>query len=324
MNSNFKKLNVIAKTLLKLTNKKEYIKYKWNLLDHKKYTKRTKQIDLILSDNQFRSPDQIIEIAKKNGKLNLIHSGNAGDIIYALPTIRSIKKLINVPLNFYLRLDQPHDLNPNYIHPLGNVTLNLKMADMLMPLLSELEYIDACSVYTNEDIDIKLDLFREIGINLDRGNIIRWYNYTTGIVPLVNEPWLKVIPDLNFSKKIVIARSGRYRNPHISYSFLRDYKNLCFIGVESEFEDIQKDIPHIEFIKMNSFLQMAQVIAGSAFFIGNQSFPYSVAEALKIPRIMETSFEAPNVIPDGANGYDFYLQPHFEWLVKHLNERIKN
>jgi hypothetical protein len=26
-----------------------------------------------------------------------------------------------------------------------------------------------------------------------------------------------------------------------------------------------------------------------------------------------------NVVPEGENGHDFFLQDHFEWLVKSLN-----
>jgi len=60
---------------------------------------------------------------------------------------------------------------------------------------------------------------------------------------------------------------------------------------------------------------MAQVIASCKLFIGNQSFPYSIAEALKTKRLLEVYYQAPNVIPNGPNGYDFYFQDHFKYLV---------
>jgi len=323
MSKEFKKLNKIAGLYLKITDKPQYIIYKHKLKEYKTNKKRQNKIDLFLSDNNFLNPDQIIALSKQNGKLNIVHSGNAGDIIYALPTIKAISKLISAPINLYLLLDQPHDLHPLYTHPLGNVTLNKKMAEMLIPLIMEQDYINSCSCYKNEEIHLKLDLFRELPMWLDKGNIIKWYTYTTGIIPNVNTPWIKVKPNESFSKEIILARSARYRNPHINYNFLKQYPNISFLGVESEFQDMQKELPHIKFVPISDFRQMAQIIAGSAFFIGNQSFPFSIAEALKIPRILETSFETPNVIPDGENGYDFYLQSHFEWIVKKLSDTIE-
>jgi hypothetical protein len=129
-----------------------------------------------------------------------------------------------------------------------------------------------------------------------------------------------VQPDVTYAENIIIARSGRYHNETIDYSFINKYNNLKFIGVKSEYEEIRQFIPKIEWVEIESFLQMAQIIAGCKFFIGNQSFPYSVAEALKVPRILEVAFDVINVVPEGENGNDFFLQDHFEWLVKSLND----
>jgi hypothetical protein len=42
---------------------------------------------------------------------------------------------------------------------------------------------------------------------------------------------------------------------------------------------------------------------------------------LKVPRILEISFEVINVIPEGENGYDFFFQEHFESLVELLDKK---
>ena len=47
-------------------------------------------------------------------------------------------------------------------------------------------------------------------------------------------------------------------------------------------------------------------------FIGNLSFGYALAEALKVPRLLESGPNFPLVYPNGKNGYDFYFQSHFE------------
>ena len=65
---------------------------------------------------------------------------------------------------------------------------------------------------------------------------------------------------------------------------------------------------------------MAQIIKSSKFFIGNECFAYSVAEGLKIPRLLEASPDFPVVFPSSDNGYDFYHQNHFEKFFKKLNK----
>jgi hypothetical protein len=83
---------------------------------------------------------------------------------------------------------------------------------------------------------------------------------------------------------------------------------------------MKKAIPHLKYHSVNDFLEFAQIIAGCKFFIGNQSFPFAVAEALKIKRALEVCFECPNVIPEGKDGYDFCYQPQFEKIVRQLND----
>ena len=47
-------------------------------------------------------------------------------------------------------------------------------------------------------------------------------------------------------------------------------------------------------------------------------FPYSVAEALKVPRLLEASPDFPCVIPSGQNAFDFFHQNHFEKYFHNL------
>ena len=63
------------------------------------------------------------------------------------------------------------------------------------------------------------------------------------------------------------------------------------------------------------------LIKSSKFFIGNQSIAYPMAEALKVPRLLEAEPSFPVVQPIGKNSYDFYYQPHFEKFVKILSKK---
>lgn len=310
----FKKRNTLSKLWLKHTNRRKYKEYKWELVNYKQF----EYTNFLLGQNRLTNIDKIKQAAAKTHQLNLTHSGNAGDIIYALPTIKKIHETTGVAINLYLILGKPLNLRFYNNHPLGNVMMNAKMAALLFPLLRSLPYINKCEIYTDEVINIDLDYFRAGLVPQDRGNIARWCSYITGVTPDLWQEWITVEPNTGYADSIIIARSGRYQNTDIDYSFISKYNNLKFIGVESEYNDIKRFLPNIEWIQVEDFLQLAQVIAGCKFFIGNQSFPYSIAEALKVPRILEVSFEVINVVPEGRNGHDFFFQEHFEALVKEL------
>ena len=50
------------------------------------------------------------------------------------------------------------------------------------------------------------------------------------------------------------------------------------------------------------------------------SFQYSIAEGLKVPRLLEASPDFTYVFPVGSNAFDSYHQNHFEKFFKKLNK----
>jgi hypothetical protein len=311
----FKKRNLLSKLWLKHTDRTKYKQYKW---EYKNY-QQDEFINYFTGDERLNTLEKIKEFCSDHPELNINHSGNAGDIIYALPTIKKIYELTGTPVNLYLKIGKPLVLSGYMSHPLGNVMLNQKMVDMLGPLIASQSYINKCETYTDQKIHIDLDIIRSKIIPLDRGNIARWCGYITGVTPSLWQNWLTVEPDTNYADKIIIARSERYRNSSLNYSFLKKYDNLVFVGVKSEYDDMRKAIPDLQWLQVDDFLALARAIAGCKFFIGNQSFPFSIAEGLKIPRILELYYHIANVIPEGENAYDFFFQEHFEALVKELS-----
>jgi hypothetical protein len=307
----FNHLNKFQKLFLKITNRKKYKQYKRELNDYnfdkhfirdfEKFVPTYEKIKSQLTDQPFYT---------------FKHSGNAGDIIYSLPAMRSLSK--DNPSNFLLQIDTPA-IYTNNTHPLGNVRLNASMAKALIPLLNFQSYISEASIFSGQPIEIDLDDFRSSPLFLDRGNIIRWYFYLYGINYDLSQPWLSAPKISGLDNKIVIARSQRYRNPLINYAFLKKYTpHILFVGVEAEYKDIVQIIPGIQYQKTNDFLELSSLINSSKFFIGNQSFPFSIAEGLKVKRILEICPVCPNVIPEGSNGYDAYFQAQFEFLVDKL------
>ena len=288
-------MNFFEKSLLKLSDKEEY--------------KRRKYLDKI---KRIAPPK--LEIPGKDF-YTMKHSGNAGDIIYALPAIYALAK--NKPIHLYLQLNQP-GVYGKAGHPLGNVMLNQGMFNMLEPLLISQPAIQSCSVYNGEPVDYDLDLFRRYPFQLFKGNISHWYYWVFGVQGDTFNPWLQSDADNRFSNTLVIARSKRYNAPGIDYSFLNKFEEIIFLGVEEEYLLMKQQVPKIIHHAVADFKEMSSVIAGAKLFIGNQSFPFAIAEAVKAKRLLEVFFDSPNVAVNGVNGYEFCLQGPFEMLVEKM------
>lgn len=316
MENDFKKKNFIEKLWLKFRDKNQYKIYKW---EYNNYIQE-KVASHFLSQNRVNTLNKINIICQTNNNtINVSHSGNIGDIIYSLATIKRIYEYTGASINFYLKPGKPLILSGYLSHPMGKTMLNHQTALMLQPLIKSQPYIASCEIYDKQIIHIDLDYFRSGVIPLNRTNIARWYGYFTGVNPELWKNWITVIPDKKYADKIIIARSDRYKNSFIDYSFLNRYKNLYFLGLPQEYNNMKIVLPDLNLIKVASFLEMANIIAGAKFFIGNQSFPYALAEALKVPRVLESYYHMLNVVPEGEFSYDFFFQEHFESIVKQLN-----
>jgi hypothetical protein len=247
------------------------------------------------------------------------HSGNAGDIIYTIPSMLALAK--GAPIHLHLAIDQPIKMAKGTYHPLGGVMLNSRMVELLKPLLLAHPQIRSCNVWDGRAVDVDFDIFRQYPLLFDRGNIARWSMLIWGLNWDLTQPWLFAEPDESVKDAIVIARSHRYQMPGIDYSFLNAYPELLFVGLPEEFEAMKQVLPGLRHRPTGNFLELAQVIAGSRLFIGNQSFPFSVAEGLKTLRLLENYYRIPNVIVYGDKGFDFSFQKPFEKLVRDLYNR---
>ena len=79
----------------------------------------------------------------------------------------------------------------------------------------------------------------------------------------------------------------------------------------------------MEFHDSKDFLELASIIKNARIFIGNLSFGYALAEAVKVPRLLESRPNFPLVYPNGENAYDFYFQDHFELHFKKIYYKTK-
>ena len=298
--------NFFTKLWYKFFNKEKYI----DLKNEKRTSDRFKYYN-------SRIYAQILEIQKKienNKELSFLHSGRLGDLIYSLATIKELSKSHKCKL--YIQIEKPI-LGP--YDSSRKVFINKRCGDLILPLLRNQDFLDAVNIYKDEKIDINLDLFRDIPISLSFYSS-RWFSHICGININVENTFLSVKPHELIKNRIIVGRSSRYRNAYINYKFLKNTKNLLCIGLEEEFQDSKKDINDLEFHECKDFLEMAEIIKASKFFIGNMSLQYIISEALKVPRLLEASPDFPAAFPVGPNAFDAYHQNHFEKFFANLNK----
>jgi len=299
----------LKKIWFKFTNKQKY-------QDYKTFQKKEKNIK-IFKDKYENEINSIQKKINEKRELSFLHSGHSGDIINALPVIKELSKTHKC--NLYIQVNKPMLLK-YYKHPAGNVLVNKKIFDMLLPLLKSQKYINNIEQYNNQNIDINFDIIRDLPCSINFDNS-RWFFHIAGVQTDLTQPYLLADSHKLLKNKIVIIRTFRYRNYFINYNFLNDYKNLLFIGIKDEYDDLKKQINNLEYHDCKDFLEMATIIKACKFFIGNQSLGYDLAEALKTPRLLEGCPYFPVIKPHGSNAYDFFYQAHFEKFFKILNEK---
>tara|TARA_B100000029_G_scaffold491899_2_gene552582 strand:- start:1765 stop:2682 length:918 start_codon:yes stop_codon:yes gene_type:complete len=299
---------IFKKYFTKLFNRKNYFNVK--------SSEKIEETKKIFKESYEEYIYKIQKSINSKKTLSFLHSGNLGDLIYALPVIKELSK--DHECHFYIQANKKIEVE-YFKHPAGGVYIDDRMLDLFLPLMREQKFIHKVQKYNNQNIDINFDIFRTLPVNICF-NSPRWYFQITGVQVDLSIPYMEVDEHKEIKNKIIIHRTFRHRNQFINYKFLRDYEDLIFIGNKEEYEDLKKDVPNLEIYNSKDFLEMASLIKSSKFFIGNQSIAYPMAEALKVPRLLEAEPLFPVVQPVGKNAYDFYYQPHFEKFVKILNK----
>jgi len=252
-------------------------------------------------------------------------SSPAGDCISFLAGIKQMYKETGKKGILYQRLNMIGAGYQDSIHPYKNesgdpVCMTKEVFGMLRPLLLSQEYIEDYVVYDGQEIDMDFDLVRFERATLQpRYSLNRWYSLVfPQMVSDLSKAWVDVSSGV--TGKVIINFTQRYRHHVVSYAFLKNHQNnIVFAGLKNErdlfCEQHGLDIPLLE---VKDFLELAEIIKGSMFFMGNQSFCYQLAESMKVPRILELFPMMPNIIPIGEKAYDFISQDAAEYYFDKL------
>lgn len=215
------------------------------------------------------------------------HSGDLGDIVYGLASIRNLGGGI-------LWLSQKGGQR----EPLTPTRMNA-----LVPLLEEQPYLTVQPDQETEYVDYDFRYFR--ASHLTGKNLALTHAEWCGAdLNCFNEAWLTV-DNYKQTDEVIINRTQRYCNDLFPWKKILGKSNRqgIFVGHIREHHDFEDEFGSIDYKITSNLLEVAQVIEGSRLFVGNQSVCFAIAEGLKHHRIQETFPEAPDCMFESTNGF---------------------
>jgi len=224
--------------------------------------------------------------------MNYFHSGDLGDVLYALPAIRALGKG-----DLYLN-SRP-----------WTAKMTPERANVLRPLIEAQDYV-AKVIHGDapkNEYAVNFSTFRNGGLFYGVSLMelqSDWVNANAE-----PEPWLKVSPSARGRGRIVCHRSPRYHNPYFRWDEIgkKFGTQLLFVGLPHEVEELRRVTKvHAEYAITHDYLELAKLIAGADRFIGNQSSPMALAIGLGVPFIQETCLWTPDCLYPRKNGFYCY------------------
>jgi len=248
-------------------------------------------------DNQIIRPETVLFHRDRhqdllNDRKKVFYSGgDLGDIVAAMPCIRQLGGGDLIIGDSLINGMQPREKMAG------------KRFEAIKPFLKEIPFIHSVTFGERPaQLDFDFSTFR---VNYRHSeNLARWQARHVGIQKLDESKWVDVMPSQQSKGRVIVARSPRYHNRFFPWRRIMErYKNKAmFIGLPEEHDAFQREFGTIEYRRTENILEVAELIAGSQMFVGNQSCPAWIAMGLAHPIIMEVWPEHPNsmVVRDNA------------------------
>jgi hypothetical protein len=225
--------------------------------------------------------------------------GRMGDFFHQMYSIKRICEVRGEKAHLVIGGDEISPAS-DFSKPLDQAVRDLKS------LLDAQEYIGKVEYYSGQNLE-EFDyypsryrnsplLFKSCWTNIHNDLFGLEENYDYG-------SWINVEPDYGLGRKVLINRSKK-TNSHgypdrctniIDWNYLIENNECIFIAFDPDQYRVFLDeispslIQKLEFALYDSVLDFCRAISGCKFFIGNQSAPLAIAQALNVPRLGELS-----------------------------------
>jgi len=219
--------------------------------------------------------------------------GDAGDIIFEMALIQ---ELTAGPHTLLVKRNDTTTLRtPEAVERFYKITKRLVLSQ---------PYIKDYRIYSGEPIDWDAAGFRARGLHYMGLSLLECHSQdlqmTKGIGRNIRgtRKWLTIEPSMETKGMVVINRTSRYNNSFFPWpKIVEHYQGrLLFIGLEHEWQTFCTQYGKVSWRETSDLLEMAQLIAGSSLFIGNQSSANALCEGMKHNLIQETALHIPDCV----------------------------
>lgn len=218
-------------------------------------------------------------IPKKIKHQTFFHTGDLGDIIAALPTMKHLGG---------------GDLVIGEFHTRGpRESMKGARFDTIKPLLEHQSYIRSVEWGEKPDGAVDFSLFRTLP-RVYGESLAHWQARFLEVQPSFN-PWLQAEGKGN--GRVIAGRSLRYHNPSFPWPLIAEKygATLLFVGLPEEHAEFEKLVGRkVEHAITKDLYEVAQIIEGNNLGFYNQSSPFWIAAGLGKRLVQETWAQEPN------------------------------
>jgi hypothetical protein len=233
------------------------------------------------------------------------HSGAFGDLIYSL----ALTKYLGGG-EYYLHLNQINWIGQHYYgsapNPFHQGRMTEQDFEFMRLFMQDQNYITKFALLEPKiEVTHNLDRFRSLFVG-HPGNYVDIYCKTFNVQDQMimdqirNTPWITVKQATVIKDRpVVINRTARWQPNQLPDLWLQWKKmgmehKAMFVGLPQEYEAFKKSVNwNIPYHETNNMLELAEVIAGSEIFIGNQSMALALAIGLGVNVCCEHRTDLP-------------------------------